>query len=219
MNDPEIRALLYPMLTGGHLLDELPVGTTRADVLHLTPDFMHGYELKGDGDTLKRLENQVRCYSQSFDYVTFVVTSKHFNKALNALPQWVGLWSATPLGIVRMREAQAHDQLARAHIASLLWQDEIKCFMQERGMKGLSKYRLWELFGVLEQDTTIPTAALAAFVRQRLIDRLPQRLAQRAALKVQRQEGKEREAERQAGYRRLEALMQEGLLAQGWPPA
>lgn len=213
MNDPEIRALLYPMLTGGHLLDELPVGTTRADVLHLTPDFMHGYELKGDGDTLKRLENQVKCYSQSFDYVTLVVTSKHFNKALNALPEWAGLWSATPLGIIRMREAKPHNQINRAHLASLLWQDEIKDFMQQQGMRGLSKYRCWELFGVLEKDTTIPTAALAAFVRQRLIDRLPQRMAQRAALKVQREEAKDRELERQAGYRRLEALMRQNLSA------
>ena len=36
MNDPEIRALLYPLLLGGVRIDELPTGTTRADVVHIT---------------------------------------------------------------------------------------------------------------------------------------------------------------------------------------
>lgn len=183
MNDPEIRALLYPMLPGGHLLDELPVGTTRADVLHLTPECMHGFEIKGDGDTLKRLDNQLACYSKSFDFVTFVVTSKHFNKVLNALPEWAGLWCATPKGIVRMREAKPGGQIARRNMLALLWQDEIKDFLRTRGFKGLSKYRTWELFGVLDSDTSVPVAEIADFVRQRLIDRLPQRLARRANLK------------------------------------
>ena len=36
MNDPAIRALLYPLLLGGVRIDELPTGTTRADVVHVT---------------------------------------------------------------------------------------------------------------------------------------------------------------------------------------
>ena len=43
MNDPEIRARLYPLLLGGVVIDELPTGTTRADVVHITDAFMHGY--------------------------------------------------------------------------------------------------------------------------------------------------------------------------------
>ena len=56
MNDPEIRARLYPLLLGGVHIDELPTGSTRADVVHITEHFMHGYEVKGDGDTLQRVK-------------------------------------------------------------------------------------------------------------------------------------------------------------------
>ncbi|WP_055562471.1 hypothetical protein [Hymenobacter sp. AT01-02] len=86
MNDPAIRALLYPLLTEGVYVDELPTGTTRADVVHITPAFMHGYEVKGDGDTLQRVENQLRCYGGAYDFVTFVVTEKHVPRLLELVP-------------------------------------------------------------------------------------------------------------------------------------
>ncbi|MEJ7663780.1 MAG: ATPase domain-containing protein [Hymenobacter sp.] len=89
MNDPEIRARLYPLLRGGVHIDELPTGSTRADVVHITEHFMHGYEVKGDGDTLQRVENQLRCYAEVYDFVTFVVTEKHLAKLL-PLPACVG---------------------------------------------------------------------------------------------------------------------------------
>ena len=96
MNDPEIRARLYPLLLGGVVIDELPTGTTRADVVHITDAFMHGYEVKGDGDTLQRVENQLRCYAEVYDFVTFVVTEKHLAKLLPLLPEQlpIGYWQA-----------------------------------------------------------------------------------------------------------------------------
>ena len=95
MNDPEIRALLYPLLLGGVRIDELPTGTTRADVVHVTAQFMHGYEVKGDGDTLLRVANQLRCYGEVYDFVTFIVTEKHLPKLLPLLPVWVGVLVAS----------------------------------------------------------------------------------------------------------------------------
>ena len=105
MNDPEIRALLYPLLPGGVYIDELPTGTTRADVVHITEQFMHGYEVKGDGDTLQRVANQLRCYGEVYDFVTFVVTEKHLPKLLPLLPEWVGILVASPTGLRPHRAA------------------------------------------------------------------------------------------------------------------
>ncbi|MDB5269006.1 MAG: hypothetical protein JWP58_2046, partial [Hymenobacter sp.] len=76
MNDPEIRTLLYPLLLGVVRIDELTTGTTLADVVHITEHFMHGYEVKGDGDTLQRVANQLRCYGEVYDFVTFIITKK-----------------------------------------------------------------------------------------------------------------------------------------------
>ena len=116
MNDPEIRARLYPLLLGGVYIDELPTGTTRADVVHITEAFMHGYEVKGDGDTLQRVENQLRCYAEVYDFVTFIVTEKHLPKLLPRLPDWVGVLVAEaeggalrqhrPAGLQRYRAAR-----------------------------------------------------------------------------------------------------------------
>jgi len=125
MNDPEIRALLYPLLVGGVYIDELPTGSTRADVVHITPDFMHGYEVKGDGDTLVRVARQLSCYGSVYDFVTFVVTEKHLSKLLPLLPDWVGVLVASAQGLQPYRPAAYNATVERAPLAAMLLLDEL----------------------------------------------------------------------------------------------
>jgi hypothetical protein len=181
MNDPDIRARLYPLLTGGVYIDELPTGTTRADVVHITEAFMHGYEVKGDGDTLQRVENQLRCYAEVYDFVTFIVTEKHLPKLLPRLPEWVGVLvaPADDLGLRQHRPAGYNATVQRAPLAALLWVEEIKQFLLARGLAGASTLRQREVANFLRTTQTIPLSSLAQYVRERLMARLPERLALR----------------------------------------
>ena len=186
MNDPEIRALLYPLLTGGVYIDELPTGSTRADVVHITGQFMHGYEVKGDGDTLQRVANQLRCYGEVYDFVTFVVTEKHLLKLLPLLPEWVGVLVASAGAVRPHRPARYNATVARPPLAALLLLEEVKQFLLGRGLTGVSTLRRREVQHFLRTTQLVPLAALAQFVRDRLMARLPERLLIRAERKAER---------------------------------
>ena len=186
MNDPEIRALLYPLLLGGVRIDELPTGTTRADVVHITEHFMHGYEVKGDGDTLQRVANQLRCYAEVYDFVTFIVTEKHLLKLLPLLPEWVGVLVADADGLRPHRPAAYNATVERAPIAALLLLEEVKQFLLALGLTGVSTLRGRDIAHLLRTNNRIPLARLAQYVRDRLMARLPQRLLARAERKVER---------------------------------
>jgi len=189
MNDPEIRARLYPLLLGGVVIDELPTGTTRADVVHITDAFMHGYEVKGDGDTLQRVENQLRCYAEVYDFVTFIVTEKHLPKLLPRLPDWVGVLVAEAEGntLREHRPAGYNATVQRAPLAALLWVEEVKQFLLARGLAGASTLRQREIANFLRTTHTITLSSLAQYVRERLMARLPERLAMRQERRAERE--------------------------------
>ena len=187
MNDPEIRSLLYPLLTGGVYIDELPTGTTRADVVHITAQFMHGYEVKGDGDTLQRVANQLRCYGEVYDFVTFIVTEKHLLKLLPLLPDWVGILVASVDGLLAHRPAGYNATVERAPIAKLLLLEEVKQFLLARGLTGVSTLRSREISHFLRTTQLVPLSSLAQYVRERLMARLPERLLLRAERKAERE--------------------------------
>ena len=186
MNDPAIRALLYPLLAGGVHVDELPTGSTRADVVHITEHFMHGYEVKGDRDTLLRVPNQLRCYAGAYDFVTFVVTEKHLPKLLPLLPEWVGVLVAAPDGLRPHRAAAYNATVERAPVAALLLLEEVKQFLLALGLTGVSTLRGRDVAHLLRTNNRIPLAGLAHYARQRLMARLPQRLLARAERKAER---------------------------------
>jgi hypothetical protein len=189
MNDPEIRARLYPLLLGGVHIDELPTGSTRADVVHITEHFMHGYEVKGDGDTLQRVQNQLRCYSEVYDFVTFIVTEKHLPKLLPLLPEWVGILVASPeFQELRPHRAAGYNATVQAApLAALLWVEEIKQYLLARGLAGASTLRQREVAQYLRTAHTVPLSHLAQYVRQRLMARLPKRLLLRQERKAERE--------------------------------
>lgn len=186
MNDPAIRALLYPLLTDGVYVDELPTGSTRADVVHITAHFMHGYEVKGDRDTLQRVPNQLRCYAAAYDFVTFVVTEKHLPKLLPLLPVWVGVLVATEDSLRTHRPSAYNATVERAPIAALLLLEEVKQFLLALGLTGVSTLRGRDIAHLLRTNNRISVARLAQYVRDRLIARLPQRLLARAERRAKR---------------------------------
>ncbi|RSK43424.1 sce7726 family protein [Hymenobacter perfusus] len=187
MNDPEIRALLYPLLLGGVYVDELPTGTTRADVVHITEQFMHGYELKGDQDTLQRVARQLPCYAGCYDFVTFVITEKHLPKLLPQLPEWVGVLVASEAGITLHRPALYNATVERPAVAGLLRVEEIKQYLLARGLPSVSTLRRRDILSFLRTTRLVSLADLAQFVRRQLMGRMEERLLMRAERKAERE--------------------------------
>lgn len=187
MNDPAIRALLYPLLTEGVYIEELPTGGTRADIVHITEQFMHCYEIKGAGDTMQRVVPQLEYYREVYDLITFVVTEKHLPKLLPLLPEWVGVMVATPEGIVTHRAAGYNSAIDRTALASLLMLDELKQFMLARGLRGISTMQRREVLHIMRHAHSIPISHWARYTRERLTARLPARIQQRAERKALRE--------------------------------
>lgn len=186
MNDPEIRALLYPLLQGGVFVDELPTATTRADVVHITAHFMHGYEIKGDGDTLQRVKAQLPCYARAYDFVTFIVTEKHLPKLLDAVPEWVGVLVASETSLREHRPARYNATVERGAVAGLLRLSEVKQYLMDLGLHHVSLLRRRDVVKLLNGSHIIPLSHLCQFVRDRLIARMPQRLENREVRKAVR---------------------------------
>lgn len=202
MNDPALRALLYPRLQGGVYVDELPTGSTRADVVHITAGFMHGYELKGDGDTLLRVPRQLDCYGRVYDFVSFVVTEKHLPALLPLLPEWVGVLVAAGEELREHRPARYNAQVERAPLAGLLLLEDVKQFLLSLGLVGVSTLRGAEVRQLLRQGHGIPLARLAQFVRDRLMTTLPGRLLARAERKAERAQRPKRVVKKKAKKRK-----------------
>jgi hypothetical protein len=157
--------------------------------VHITEHFMHGYEVKGDGDTLQRVENQLRCYAEVYDFVTFIVTEKHLPKLLPQLPEWVGVLVASSEGPeLRLHRAAGYNATVQAApLAALLWVEEIKQYLLARGLAGASTLRQREVAHYLRNAHTVPLSHLAQYVRERLMARLPERLLQREARRAERE--------------------------------
>ncbi|ALD20511.1 hypothetical protein AM218_03860 [Hymenobacter sp. DG25A] len=177
-------------------VDELPTGTTRADVVHITEHFMHGYELKGDADTLQRVAKQLPCYSQAYDFVTFVITEKHVLKLVPLLPEWVGILVASADGLQLHRPALYNATVERPAVAALLRLEEIKQFLLARGLAGVSTLRRREVLSFLRTTQLVPLSELAKHVRERLMGRMEERLAFRAERKAEREKRPARKSRR-----------------------
>ena len=64
--------------------------TVRADLAAVN-GMIHGYEIKSDRDSLRRLETQVEVYGRVFDRATLVVGGRHIDRATTMVPAWWGV--------------------------------------------------------------------------------------------------------------------------------
>jgi hypothetical protein len=113
---------------------------------------LHGYEIKSDRDTLKRLDRQLEIYNCVLDRATLVVGARHTEEASEALPNWWGLlrFEATPSGprfTVLRRSEENPDRHARS-LAELLWRNEALALLARRdaahGVKSKPRYAVWD---------------------------------------------------------------------------
>jgi hypothetical protein len=141
-NDKMIRLALRTILDKdkekyrkkGHnaeVFEELGVshGTARIDFAIIN-GIMHGYEIKSDRDTLKRLPEQVKEFSAVFDKMTLVVGKRYLYQAIHMVPEWWGIIVAKSdtdnkivFQVIR-KPVINKDQQEEISIARLLWREE-----------------------------------------------------------------------------------------------
>lgn len=161
------------------IIEELGIihGTARIDIAVVNGS-IHGYELKSDKDTLKRLPGQVEVYNSVLDKVTLVVGKSHLYEALEIVPEWWGITIAKAIdsdervSLYKIREAERNPCEERSvAMAALLWREEALAILEKighaDGVRSKSRAEVYlRLAQVLKSDV------LAANVREYLRSRI-----------------------------------------------
>lgn len=126
-------------------------GRVRVDIA-VVNGRLHGYEIKSDRDSLRRLSTQVELYSKVFDFATLVVGDRFAADAKDVVPNWWGLLHArqTPTGLQfkDVRRCRPNPKRDVRVLAELLWASEALKLLDERnvarGARGKPRRVLWE---------------------------------------------------------------------------
>ena len=145
LNDAQIRVALreslgrqcpYPDTV---IVEELGLcqGQVRVDLAAVN-GVIHGFEIKSERDSLRRLKNQDEVYSGVFDRVTLVATQRHIAPATRRIPAWweTVLAEQRPDGTVQLktiRPGSGNPALQPRLLVELLWRDEALALLEARG--------------------------------------------------------------------------------------
>lgn len=170
-NDLIIRSALKKDLDNRHaqdkkvrIIEELGVrhGTTRIDIA-VVNGIMHGYEIKSDQDTLRRLPEQMDAFNSVFDKMTLVVGKNHLYEAINIVPDWWGIIIAKinvngSVVFSPIREEEFNKEQDNISVARLLWREEALKILEEigeaKGFYSKSRDFIYEkIAAVLDQKT------------------------------------------------------------------
>jgi hypothetical protein len=158
--DADIRDVLLERLRERHS-DELGVafleeiGLCRGQVfvdVAVVNGSIHGYEIKSDRDSLRRLAGQVAMYGRVLDRASLVVGSKHIDQAVKAVPPW---WEiqvvearSSGLRLKRLRAGWKNPARDARALVELLWLDAALALLAERGgirgYRGRSRREIWD---------------------------------------------------------------------------
>ncbi len=170
-NDIMIRSALKKKLKQNHakdkrarIIEELGIqhGIARIDIA-VVNGTMHGYEIKSDRDTLKRLPEQMNEFNTVFDKLTLVVGRRHLYDAINIIPDWWGIMVAkidsnNEIIFYTIREAEDNQKQIGVSIARLLWRNEALQILEEqnkaRGIRSKPRELIYKrLADVLDTNT------------------------------------------------------------------
>jgi hypothetical protein len=135
------------------LFEELGLcrGLVRADIAVVNGS-VHGYEIKSDLDSLRRLRSQVEVYSKVLDYATLVVGDRFLDEAVRMIPESWGVLhahlGADDLEFKTIRNAIPNPGRDPRALAELLWCEEAIALLQKfdalRGVRGKPRRILWD---------------------------------------------------------------------------
>lgn len=170
ITDSDVRSALLGKVIAEHVANSntlvveemgLARGACRVDVCVIN-GHLHGYEIKSDVDTLRRLPLQ-QFYSDVLDKATIVVGQRRLDHALETLPVWWGVRVVTrgARNAIRMellRPAKLNPSVSATAVAALLWRDELTALISSRtteesalhGKRAALCERLGELYSLAE---------------------------------------------------------------------
>jgi hypothetical protein len=135
------------------IVDELGLccGRVRLDVAVVNGLF-HGYEIKSDRDSLRRLSDQANIYSQVLDRATIVVGNRYVKEASRIIPDWWEILrfdsEANEHFFEHVRYGRENPQRNARSLVELLWLDDAMAMLQKhgttRGIKGKPRRFLWD---------------------------------------------------------------------------
>jgi hypothetical protein len=170
LGDSDIRPVLRSRLRLKHandadtvIIEELGLcrGQVRVDV-SVVNGLLHGYEIKSDRDSLRRLTAQTELYGKVLDRATMVVGYRHLAEILDTLPIWWGILlvqrSTHGLRLKTVRKPRNNPTRDPRSLVELLWFDNAMALLEERnaarGFRGKPRWIVWdricELFCVKE---------------------------------------------------------------------
>jgi len=121
------------------VLDEVGLhhGYSRIDLVVVNGS-LHGFEIKSDRDTFRRLSRQAGTYNMVLDFVTLVTGQRHADQALTAAPEWWGIQLAERgrhrgIDFIDVRKPSKNPAPDKLAIAKLLWREEALNFLEELG--------------------------------------------------------------------------------------
>jgi hypothetical protein len=181
---PALRSRLLDMHTDEAdtvIVEELGVcrGRVRVDVAVVNGS-LHGYEIKSDKDSLRRLGVQIDFYGRVLDRATLVVGERHLSEVVDRLPSWWGVLRIDPArGEPRfktVRRGRRNPRKDPRSLVELLWLDDAIALLESRnvarGVRGKPRHIVWdrvcELFTVGEIAAAVRTQLKARATRRAL---------------------------------------------------
>lgn len=142
LNDKQIRPYLISFLNSENqkpqkIMEELSVcyGDAVADVV-AADKILHCYEIKGETDTVQRIQQQGQYYNKSFLKITLVTTENHIEYARNQAPEYWGilLASNSDTGTVfeEIRPAKENPNFSGEEALHTLWKNELLNISKEK---------------------------------------------------------------------------------------
>lgn len=162
LNDAQIRPVLMAYFERQgyetfEVMQELHVHKSQAiaDVVTLRRE-SHCYEIKGDGDKIRRILTQGKFYEKSFRRITVVTTKKHLSKTLAIAPNFWGVmiacWNAKgDIVIKTIRSAKINPHFDTNMALQTLWKSELIELMPMKS-KSLQRERRATLIEMLTES-------------------------------------------------------------------
>ena len=188
LNDSAIRLALRSKLLDEHcrdadtvVIEELGLcrGQVRVDVA-VVNGLLHGYEIKSDRDSLRRLRSQMELYGKVLDQATLVVGSRFLDEGIDIVPAWWGVLHGRPtsngLDFREVRRPQRNAQRDPRLLVELLWSVQAMALLEERnlarGVRGKPRRMVWDRvcdhFAISEI-----AAAVRTELKTRAVNRVP----------------------------------------------
>ena len=143
--DKDIREPLFDFLEEAYgkirLLEEQPMGRSRADIVMIAPEALCGIEIKSDADTYARLKRQVKDYDRYYDYNIVVVGTSHAAHISEHVPDWWGIITVEPDDKGRadfyiLRQADVNPKVIDRRKITILWRTELNRLLAGNQLPG-----------------------------------------------------------------------------------